>query len=199
MEIRKDTRRRRRALRESRCSSEGRGYTPLSLVFLEEQHRIGAAMLVEEAKEEERRAEGRLEGNGIEFARRGVIEAQEDRRMSLEAPSFLLSSSTSSSMQMGGRRGSYRPYHISNGHGCGDYHELLREGEIGGRYALEMARERLEGLGEGAAKYISPTSTPKKPRPRSMSEQLLSKMRPKPTHAEDEEGVFYFIFQVNVT
>jgi len=32
-----------------------------------------------------------------------------------------------------------------------------------------------------------------------MSEQLLSKMRPKPTYAEDDEGVFYFIFQVNVT
>jgi len=49
----------------------------------------------------------------------------------------------------------------SNGHGCADYEQPLPEGEIGGRYALKMARERLEGLGKAAAKINSPTFTPK--------------------------------------
>ena len=190
----------RRTSRESRRSSEGRRRTPLSSVFPEVQHhQIGAAMLLEE-DEEGSKIEGRLADSSIEFARGGVVESQDDRRMSLEAPSFLSTSSTSSSMRMGGRRGSYGPYPIltieeatSDGHGCADYDEPLREGEIGGRYALEMARERLEGLGKAAAKDVSPSSTPmKKPRPRPMSEQLLSKMRPKPTHAEDDEGIFNF-------
>jgi len=53
------------------------------------------------------------------------------------------------------------------------------EEEISRRHALGMAHERLEELGKAAVKDVSPTSTlMKKPRPRSISEQLLSKMRP---------------------
>jgi len=46
----------------------------------------------------------------------------------------------------GGRRGFSGPYPIlmiekatSNGHGCADYEQPLREGKIEGRYALEVA------------------------------------------------------------
>jgi len=42
-------------------------------------------------------------------------------------------------------------------------------------YALEMAREGLEGLGNAAAKDISPMFTREKPRPRPVSGKLLGK------------------------
>lgn len=64
---------------------------------------------------------------------------------------------------MSGRRGPYGPYPIltieeatSDGHGCTDYDEPLREGETSGGYALEMAHKRLEEHGN-AAKDVSPT------------------------------------------
>jgi len=85
--------------------------------------------------------------------------------MCLNAHLFL-STSLNSLMGMGGRRGSSGPYPIltiekamSNGHGCADYEQPLREGGIGGSYELEMARERLERLGKAAVKDISPTFT----------------------------------------
>jgi len=72
-----------------------------------------------------------------------------DRRISLGADLFL-STSLNSLTWMGGRRGSSRPYPIltikkatSNGHGCADYEQPLREGGVGGRYVLEMIRGRL--------------------------------------------------------
>ena len=72
-----------------------------------------------------------------------------DRRISLGVHSFL-STSLNLLMRMGGRRGSSGPYPIltiekatSNGCGCADYEQPLREGGIGGKYGLEMARERL--------------------------------------------------------
>ena len=87
--------------------------------------------------------------------------------MSLDVHSFL-STSLNLLMRMGGRRGSSGPYPIlmiekatSNGHGCADYEQPLREGKIEGRYALEMAREWLEGLGKAAVKDISPMFTSK--------------------------------------
>ena len=85
--------------------------------------------------------------------------------MSPNAHSFL-STSLNLMMRMGGHRGSSGPYPIpmiekatSNGHGRADYEQPLRGGKIEGRYALEMARERLEGLGKAAVKDISPTFT----------------------------------------
>ena len=85
--------------------------------------------------------------------------------MSLDVHSFL-STSLNLLMRMGGRRGFSGPYPIlmiekatSNGHGRADYEQPLRRGEIEGRYALEMARERLKGLGKAAVNDISPTFT----------------------------------------
>jgi len=90
-----------------------------------------------------------------------------DRRISLDTDSFL-STSLNSLTWMVGRRGSSGPYPIlmiekatSNGHGYADYEQLLREGEIQGRYALEMACERLEGLSKATVKDISPMFTSK--------------------------------------
>jgi len=102
-------------------------------------------MLVEEDNEE-----SRVEGSGsIEFARGGVAEIQEDRRMSLNAHLFLLTL-LNLLMRMGSRHGSSGPYPIltiekatSNGCECADYEQPFREGGIGGKYGLEMARERL--------------------------------------------------------
>jgi len=87
--------------------------------------------------------------------------------MSLDVHSFL-SSSLNLLMRMGGRRGSSGPYPIlmvekatSNGHGCADYEQPLRKGKIEGRYALEMACERLDGLSKATVKDISPMFTSK--------------------------------------
>ena len=87
--------------------------------------------------------------------------------MSLDVHSFL-STSLNLLMRMGRRRGSSGPYPIlmvekatSNGHGCADYEQPLREGKIEGRYALEMACERLEGLSKATVKDISPMLRPK--------------------------------------
>ena len=202
IEVGKDAEERteRRTSRESRRSSEERRRTPLSSVSPEVQHhQIGAAMLLEE-DEEGCKIEGRLEDRSIEFARGGVVESQDDRRMSLKAPSFLSTSSTLSSMRMGGHRGSYGPYPIltieeatSDGHGCADYDEPLREGEIGEDMHWRWPERGWKGWAKAAAMDVSPSSTPmNKPRPCPMLGQLLSKMRPKPTHAEDDEGIFNF-------
>jgi len=61
--------------------------------------------------------------------------------MSLDAHSFL---STSLNSLMGWVVGVVLIGHAtSNGHGCADYEQPLREGRIGGRYELEMVRGRL--------------------------------------------------------
>ena len=90
-----------------------------------------------------------------------------DRRISLGADLFL-STSLNSLTRMVGRRGSSGPYLIlmiekatSNDHGYADYGRPLREGGIEGRYALEMACERLEGLSNATVKDIPPMFTSK--------------------------------------
>jgi len=87
--------------------------------------------------------------------------------MSLDVHSFL-STSLNLLMRMGGRRGSSGSYPIlmiekatSNDHGYADYEQRLREDEIDGRYALEMACERLEGLSKATVKDISRMFTSK--------------------------------------
>ena len=48
-----------------------------------------------------------------------------------------------------------------NGYGCADYEQPLREGGVGGRYALEMGRERLGDYARLPQRSFCPRLRPK--------------------------------------